>query len=101
MEGNVRIVDNGASPTTEPEPGVLGEEVGGVQRGGPGTDYSDPRGLRAGIINEAQEAADNALAEVRRSLDLLAVVDRDAAQRKSQPVVKAVSELVEHLEDKT
>lgn len=100
MEGHVRLVDD-AERTEEREQGVLGEEARGVQSEGSGQDYTDPAKLRTGVIEQATLEAVRALEAVRRSLDLLAVVDRDAAQRKTHPTLKAVSDLVEHLEEKT
>lgn len=97
--GHVQLVES--------EQGVLGEGVGrdtdrpnGVGPDQGRIDTSDPKSIRAGAIEAALDAAVESLNSARRSLDYLAVVDRDAAEKKEW-VLKGISELVDHLDTKT
>lgn len=87
----------------ESQPGMVGSDGRGEGRrrpGGRGLGPRDPRLIRAGIIEDARDLALKALTDTRQAIDMLAVVDREAAQKKEW-VAKAVVDLVEHLEDKT
>lgn len=100
-EGHVRLVGGKTIDfETDPERGV-GEPASTStgERLRP-TNMDDPIALRASILNKAQEAAELGWSEIRKSLDLLGVVDRVAADKK-QSVAKEVSAYLQYIVDKT